>query len=131
DTFPFRLGSGFAGFDTPDTFIQFNRALKARASLYAGTFQDALDALAESFITTAPGDLQLDLGVFHVYGTGPGDSLNGLSGGIIFAHPSLRANAEKDAAMAVIDQRVLTKLTPIGQETSGSPPRQYSSSDRF
>ena len=36
DTFPFPLGSGFAGFDTPATFLKANRAIKARVDVYTG-----------------------------------------------------------------------------------------------
>jgi hypothetical protein len=46
-TFPFTLPSGFSGFDTPATFRQFNRALRARVAVYRGDFTGALAALAE------------------------------------------------------------------------------------
>ena len=44
--FPFGLPPGFAGFDTPATFTQFNRALRARVAIYQNQFADALTALA-------------------------------------------------------------------------------------
>src|SRR6185295_2235484 len=34
--FPFPLPRGFSGFNTPATFIQFNRALRARVAVYRG-----------------------------------------------------------------------------------------------
>ena len=32
--FPFQLSSGFAGFDTPASFLKFNRAIRARVAVY-------------------------------------------------------------------------------------------------
>ena len=40
--FPFTLPPGFTGFDTPATFLQFNRALRARVAVYRGDFTGAL-----------------------------------------------------------------------------------------
>lgn len=73
--FSFKLSSGFAGFDTPTEFAKFNRALKARVSVYRGRYNDALTSLAPtaSFLNT--GD-PLTRGVYHVYGTGLGDQGN-------------------------------------------------------
>ncbi len=74
-SFPFALSSGFArdGFNTPSGFAKFNRALKARAAVYQGKYNDALTALGASFLsTTAP----LTVGAYHVYGTGLGDQGN-------------------------------------------------------
>src|SRR5687768_3842539 len=42
--FPFALSPGFAGFSTPATFVQFNRALKARVEAYRGNYAAALTA---------------------------------------------------------------------------------------
>ena len=44
--FPFSLPPGFAGFNTPATFLQFNRALRARVAVYRGDFTGALTFLA-------------------------------------------------------------------------------------
>src|SRR5438067_4566426 len=68
--FPFPLSSGFAGFNTPATFLKANRALKARVEVYRGNFASALTALSQSFLDPAA---QLTLGVYHAYRTGPGD----------------------------------------------------------
>lgn len=43
------LSSGFAGFDTPATFAQLNRGLKAQAAARAGNYAEALSALDASF----------------------------------------------------------------------------------
>lgn len=59
-SFPFALSPGYAGFDTPATFLKFNRALAARVALYQGDNAGALTALGSSFydpngsLTTGP-----------------------------------------------------------------------------
>jgi hypothetical protein len=107
-TFAFRLGAGFSGFDTPATFLQVNRALRARVAVYLDDWAGALAALAESFIsTTAP----LGLGVYHVYGTGSGDLQNNILTGApqIRANPLLIAEAQT-RANGQPDLRVTTKI---------------------
>ncbi len=93
--FPFRLSSGFSGFDTPSTFLQFNRAIRARVAVYLGDYQGALTALGGSFID-ANGDL--DRGVYHTFSTGSGDRTNELfqpgADPNLRAHPSVKADVE-------------------------------------
>jgi len=48
-SFAFTLSAGYSGFNTPATFLQFNRALAARVALYQGDNAGALTALAGSF----------------------------------------------------------------------------------
>ncbi len=71
--FAFQLSSGFAGFDTPATFAQFNRAIAAKVALYAGDPQGALSALNNSFFDLM-GDFKT--GPKMVFGTNAGDLLN-------------------------------------------------------
>jgi len=52
-SFPFSLSSGFSGFNTPATFLKFNRALAARVALYQGDNAGALTALSASFYNPA------------------------------------------------------------------------------
>ena len=109
--FPFPLPSGFGGFDSPATFLQFNRALLARVAVYTDDFTGALAALAESFVDR-PGPL--DLGVYMDYGTGAGDLANPLSidpqQGENFAHPSLETGAQLQADGVTLDQRFVNKI---------------------
>lgn len=98
DAFSFSLSSGFAGFDTPESFIEFNRALRARVAAYQGDFDGVLDALADSFVDE---NADLGLGVYHVYSTATNDLLNPVfadpnagSGDSWVAHPSWVADAE-------------------------------------
>jgi hypothetical protein len=99
-SFPFPLPSGFAGFDTPASFLKFNRGIKAKNEIYrakntASHYADALTALTESFVDTTA---SLDLGVYHVYSLAAGDQANPLfqdtATTVFRAHPSVRTDAE-------------------------------------
>jgi hypothetical protein len=92
--FPFPLGPGFSGFDTPATFLKVNRALRARVAVYLNDFTGALTALGASFIDPTQ---SLSLGAYHAFGTGSGDVTNALydpQRRAIFAHPSLQTDAQ-------------------------------------
>jgi starch-binding outer membrane protein, SusD/RagB family len=111
--FPFSLPSGFSGFNTPVTFVQFNRALRARVAVYRGDFAGAQTALSESFIDPVG---PLDRGVYMDYGTAPGDLANPLSldplAGENFAHPTLRTGAQLQVDGVTPDARFVTKIVP-------------------
>ena len=109
--FPFALSSGFAGFDTPDTFIQFNRAIRGRVDVYRGNWEAALTHLDESFLVVDAASPQLGLGVYNAYGTGAGDSPNELVASFLYAHPSVAADALPD------DQRLAQKTAPVAAVT--------------
>ncbi len=99
---PFQLSSGFTGFDTPAEFAKFNRALKARVAAYQAVdnpakWNEVLNALAASFLDP---NAAMNLGVYHVYGTGLGDQLNEIfetpTADFIrlMSHPSFETDAE-------------------------------------
>lgn len=126
-TFPFTLGTGYAGFTTPSTFLQFNRALAAkvlviRGSIGCGTtcYTQALAALGESFIDPA-GDLQR--GVYNTFSTASGENTNGATsfGGaarVVVAHPSivpdapLRADGTPDLRLTAKTVALATPVNP-------------------
>lgn len=115
DAFPFPLGSGFAGFDTPESFRTFNRALRARVAAYMEDYDTVLSALDESFINDMPeGVADLDVGVYFSYSTGSGDTTNGLTNPNIYAHPSVVADKQDD------DQRVARKVFTVPEGEEGS-----------
>jgi hypothetical protein len=116
--FPFQLGSGFRGFDTPAAFLQANRALKARVDVYSGDNAAALTALGESFLSADPLNPGLDRGIYHAFGTGTGDTINRLNDPNIFAHPSVKMQAEI-GPNAALDKRVATKIKMVEAGTSG------------
>jgi hypothetical protein len=128
---PFPLGSGFRGmatptftqrFNTPATFLKFNRAVKARAEVYRENWTGAQQALSESFVDR---QRPMELGVYYAYGTGSGDTTNGLTSSNLFAHPSLVTDAERkpdctdDAAepFKCLDDRVKNKIKVADSRT--------------
>jgi len=112
EAFPMPLSSGFTGFDTPASFVAVNRAIAARAAIYAGDGAAALAALDGSFLVVDEAAPQLALGVYHVFGTGAGDTRNGLNDPNIYAHPSVAEQAEDG------DLRVAAKVRAVaGDET--------------
>jgi hypothetical protein len=112
--FPFSLGPGFAGFDAPTTFRQFNRALKARVDVYMGNHATALTSLAASFVDP---NGSLDLGTYHVFSTASGDVDNQLfdpNGRAILAHPSIVTDALRKPDGS-LDARVERKVTQLDE----------------
>jgi len=131
--FPFPLSAGFEDFEqrgknprvdmTPASFLKFNRALKARAETYRKNWPGVLTALSESFLDpTKP----LALGAYYSYGSGSGDTTNGLTSPNLYAHPSIVTDAERkpgcveDAAdpFKCLDDRVKAKIKQVN-------PRSY------
>jgi hypothetical protein len=97
---PFRITQGFGEFGTIDGLKQVNRAIKARASIYAEDFTDALVALDDSFLELEAGEQSMNRGISHVYGNPP-DSFNPLfypldanTNQILVVHPSMIEDAE-------------------------------------
>jgi starch-binding outer membrane protein, SusD/RagB family len=120
--FPFDLPSGFTGFDTPATFIRFNRALRARVAVYRGDYAGALTFLSESFLDPAA---PLETGVYMDFSAGPGDLPNPLAispqVGENFGHPLLRTQAQLQADGVSLDQRFLDKLVTRPVRSAGTP----------
>src|SRR5262249_55053940 len=139
--FPFPL-SGFDGYDTPATFIEVNRALRARAAVYTvdhskadyATVLTALSAIVAAapaktvpLLNDAPTKVDdLQNGVFFTYSTNPGDTPNTLfSRKSLFAHPALQTDAQKkpdpmDNTKTVIDQRYTDKIKAAAKETTST-----------
>jgi len=122
--FPFPLSDGFVEFDTPATFLRFNRALLGRVEVYRGNFVGALAALNASFLSTAA---PLDRGVYHVYSGGSGDITNALVDPDLYAHPSIETDAEEQTN-GELDARFLRKVAEVAQ---ASPQRGLTSDLKF
>jgi hypothetical protein len=126
--FPFTLGTGFAGFNTPATFLTFNRALAARVLAIRGSigcgascYTQALAALGESFIDPA-GDLQR--GVYATFSTASGETTNAATsfGGqarVVVAHPSTATDAPTRAD-GTPDLRLAAKTTALATPVNPS-----------
>lgn len=106
--FSFALTPGFEGFDAPGSFIEFNRAIKARVEIYRNDPDAALDALNASFFDI---DGDLPTGPKHVFSTAGPDILNNLfkipqqSGDQIIVNNDFISSAEPN------DVRVANKTT--------------------
>lgn len=118
--FPFNLPAGFSASNTPATFVQFNRSLRARVAAYRLDWNGVHAALLESFLVdpAAP----LDRGVYMDYGTGAGDLANPLSqdpaAGENFAHQQLDTLAQLQADGVTKDLRFVTKTVRRASTTS-------------
>jgi len=127
--FSFPLGQGFAGFDTPATFLKVNRAIRAREAVYNNKFTDALTALGQSFLDAGA---SLSLGVYHVYGTASGDLPNNILEGapVIRANPLLVSSAQLRVGGAP-DKRVTDKIETGDAGTGSSGTTSITSNQHF
>jgi hypothetical protein len=132
-SFPFSLGTGFAGFNTPATFLRFNRALAARVLTIRGSiaapgsaaatasYQAALTALGESFLSPTG---SLTEGVYNVFSTAAGSTTNGATsfggqGRVVVAHPSITAAAPRQAN-GTPDARLTAKTVALATPVNPS-----------
>lgn len=124
--FPYTLPPGFAGFNTPATFVKLTQALKGKAEANyatsgggAGAWQAAVTALNASFLNTgATTRTAFDVGPFHTFGVAP-DTPNGLTQATntnLYAHMSLQRDAQLKAN-GQPDDRYTAKIR------TGLPPR--------
>ncbi len=95
--FFFVLTSGFDGFNTPPTFLTFNRAIATRAAVYAEDWGAAIAELNESFLDLSG---NLNTGPSHLF-AGPPDTFNPFffpldlnSTQIVVVHPSVLNDIE-------------------------------------
>jgi starch-binding outer membrane protein, SusD/RagB family len=131
EEFSFPLPSGFAGFDDPASFLQFNRAMRARVAIYMDEPAVALAALQESFIKLAATTLaDLNIGPVLNYSPSSGDTPNLLGNRNIFAHPSIVADAQAGDARVTRKLRTVTSGSSSGLTSDkkfniyGNPPSQ-------
>ena len=130
--FPITLHSGFAGFDTPAGFLQFNRAIAARVLAYRGSlgcgvtcYNQALTALGATFVSPVGGATSLadlNTGIYNIYSTSAGDTPNANSftvSNYIFAHASIQSDAQSTPS-GTIDARYTRKVTT---NTPVTPPQ--------
>lgn len=123
--FPFNLSGGFDGLNTPATFREFNRALRARAEVYRPQpdWNVVLTTyLPESFIDETA---DLRLGAYHLFSTATNDLLNQVfadpqagSGDSWVAHNSWVEDAE--AGDLRVDQKVQLRDEPAALDDLSS-----------
>ncbi len=130
------LPSGFAGFDTPATFRQFDRALKAAVEVYRGslgcgapcyTTAKTLLENGSTFVDTSA-TADLSAGVYFNFSTNPGDAANPLfqnpQTGENHVNPRVVDSADMNAS-GVIDKRVSAKVTSRPSQTTDSLTSAY------
>jgi len=124
--FPFTMPGGLSGlspnaldFSTPALFVQFNRALAAKARILRATaagcgtacYTAALADLAASFLSSPSANFKK--GAYFDFSNAAGDVSNGLSeplnGFTFYAHPSDSVDAQRQAG-GLPDQRVIDKI---------------------
>ena len=96
--FPFAIPAGFSSFDTPATFIEFNKALAARVAAYQGNYSDVLANLQDSFLDLSG---NLDSGAYFTFSLTGADlanplffALNSTVANVRIAHPTFITDAE-------------------------------------
>ena len=119
--FSFPSPSGMAGFTNPSTtFLQYNRALRARLDILRLQYAAAKIHLDSSFLTTpaTPTRATFNLGTYYTFGTGAGDISNGLAAGTQeVADATLRTDAQLQPG-GQRDQRFLDKVDSAGSTIS-------------
>lgn len=112
-SFPLRLTDGFSDFDTPATFLEVNRALRARVAAYLEDWPGVMSALNASFLDV---NQPLDYGAYHVFSTNAGDNTNPLNDPeFLFAHTRLLADAQErsNGEPDLRAQNKLVQRTPL------------------
>lgn len=118
-SFFFNLSDGFSDFESPSTMAQLNRAIAARAAIYAEDWQGALDALsdAEPLFELAEGEDVMNKGAYLSYGNPP-DTFNPLfvprnasASEIMVVHTSIIEDTL--AGDLRIDRKFFLRDTPI------------------
>jgi len=140
--FPITLNTGFTGFSTPATFLQFNRGLAARVLAYRGSlgcgaacYTQALTALGASFVSPVGGATSLadlDRGPYNLYSTAAGDTPNANSfaqQNYIFAHASIQADAQ--SGPSGIDARYTRKVVPLAAPVAPPSNLNINATHRF
>ena len=142
--FPVTLHSGFAGFDTPPTFLKFNRAIAAKVQVIRGSlgclatcYNAALTALNESFVT-APGAATtlaaLNAGPNHVYSTTAGDVSNANAFSVnnyVYAHSQAPTIAQKQGDGVTLDDRVVRKIAKLASPVDPPGKQNIAAEYRF
>lgn len=132
DAFSFSLSSGFDGFDTPATFIHFNRGLMARISVLQDKWSQAQEALTLVDDWMNSGDH--DAGVYHVFSTGANDGDNQMFEDPnaatlkLMVHPTFLTDADSSDSRVVNNVMVREETVTYDGLSTNLAPTLYSSS---
>jgi hypothetical protein len=119
-SFSFTMPTGWAAFNTPPKFLQFNRALRAWVNITLLKYADALADLNASFLDPA---LPMSYGAYQTFSTTPGDALNGAfdpTGRQFYASREFADSAQLKSPGGAPDDRFTTKLITLNELTGGA-----------
>ena len=130
--FSFSLSSGFTGFNTPATFANFNRGLRARAAVHQSDWsaaQTALNSCSAWATSSNP-----DEGVYHTFSTGANDQGNEMYEAAdgeyvkLMIHPSHIADAESGDSRVTDNTYIRSEVITYDELESFIAPTLYSNS---
>jgi hypothetical protein len=128
--FAFSVTAGFEDFATPEAMLQFNRAVAAKAAMYAEEWRDMEEALEASYLNLDATTVEeLNVGPLHTYGNAP-DINNPLfypydraTNTILIVHPAMVEDAlPGDGRLSKFAERVdniVTTATADGTTLTG------------
>jgi hypothetical protein len=119
-SFSFTMPTGWAVFNTPPKFLQFNRAVRAWVNITTLKFADALADVNASFLDPAK---PMSYGAYHTFSTTPNDALNGLfdpTGRQLYASRQFADSAQLKSPGGAPDDRFTTKLITLSDLTGGA-----------
>ena len=130
--FSFSLSSGFTGFNTPATFANFNRGLRARAAVHQSDWSAAQTALnnCSAWATSS----NPDEGVYHTFSTGANDQGNEMYEAAdgeyvkLMIHPSHIADAESGDSRVTENTYIRSEVITYDELESFIAPTLYSNS---
>lgn len=126
--FPFTMPPGYAGFNTPASFLKFNRGYYAKVQVHRATFvgggsaayQLALTALGQSFIDPAG---SLKDGVYYAYSSASGEPANPVTEPVsavrFYIHHSLEDQAQLKGN-GQKDDRFTSKTVTVASRTQNA-----------
>ena len=135
DAFPFKLPAGFSlngKFDTPATFLEFNRGLKGKVELYralshtkptgAAGFNAAVAAINASFASRSA---DMNSGVYYTFSTAAGETTNPLADANLYLNPfvgdSIQAGDARAAKILTVASKTLNGVTSKYKSTVTDP----------
>jgi hypothetical protein len=119
-SFAFSMPNGWANFNTPAKFLQFNRAVRAWANITNLQFAAALTDLKDSFLDPAKA---MSYGAYHTFSTLAGDAQNGAfdpTGRQLYASREFADSAQLKSPGGAKDDRFTTKLITLRDLTGGT-----------
>ena len=130
--FSFSLSSGFTGFNTPATFANFNRGLRARAAVHQSDWSVAQTALnnCSAWATSS----NPDEGVYHTFSTGANDQGNEMYEAAdgeyvkLMIHPSHITDAESGDSRVTDNTYIRSEVITYDELESFIAPTLYSNS---